>query len=637
MRTLTTCRVALIIAAVLSAAGSSLAASVDDNNRFPETVSPGQQITVSGKFDSTDPKDNVTAKLHPLGGEPARDPKDQNVTSPNKVTITLPDDLLPGRYYMTISYADLKDKLVPGELRVQAKAVQLDAAHPTTAYRNANGGFDFDVIGQNFNASVPRDNQIYVSGQGPIIQGWLPGEQPCKEPCLSVESSGKLHVIGYKADRYQGPISFKVQVGSAQSEEKRLTLSRMSETGVLIWSVAIFFALAYIVYRLVTRGIRGNVIDGKRYSPFWSFFLDKQTNTYSLSKFQLFSFFSVFVFGYLYVFLCRWLVQWQFILPDVPGSFTAILAMSSGTTLAAAGATATRGSKGAGPVVPSAADFITTGGQVVPERFQFFVWTLVACLGFLALLISQDPATIEGFPKFPDGLLYVMGVSAGGYLGGKLARAAGPVIHNIALGDKGVPASPPDQAKKVIIVQGENLSKTGDFYVDGKKLEIQPEVRENLVEATPQDQQGSDLCSQLKITIVGEALDLSSGDHDFRIMNKDGQFADARFTADPPRIDSVQDPTPLAPGAAPDPNKVIAQGTSERTIVVKGSGFRSAVSAAKWKPANAQEPSDLTPDAVRFVDSGTLEITLAPGAPGSGTLTLVMPNGFSATATVTIV
>ena len=119
-------------------------------------------------------------------------------------------------------------------------------------------------------------------------------------------------------------------------------------------------------------------------------------------------------------------------LPDVPSSFSGILAISTGTTLAAAGATAARGSKGSGPITPSAADFITIGGQVVPERFQFFVWTLVACLGFLALLVSQNPATIVGFPNFPDSLLYVMGVSAGGYLGGKLVRAAGPVIRNIA-------------------------------------------------------------------------------------------------------------------------------------------------------------------------------------------------------------
>ena len=116
-------------------------------------------------------------------------------------------------------------------------------------------------------------------------------------------------MIGYKAESYQGPLTFSVQVGAgARSAEKKLTLSRMSETGVLLWSIGIFLILAYIIYRFVAAGMRDNDIHGRRYSPFWAFFIDKQTNSYSLSKFQFLLFSSVFVFGYLYVFLCRWLV-----------------------------------------------------------------------------------------------------------------------------------------------------------------------------------------------------------------------------------------------------------------------------------------------------------------------------------------
>jgi hypothetical protein len=624
----------LLIAVVFAAPAGLRAAIVDENNAFPLVVSPGQEVKVKGAFELAKP--TAAAKLYPVGStdpKGIKEAKDARVTADKEVTITLPNDLAPGRYYVKLTYNAATEQ-VPGELRVAADAVKLDSAHPTTAYRSARGRFDFDVIGQNFNEDVPEDNKIYVSGQGQIIKEWAADKQHCADsdnlPCLWVESSEKLHVVGYKNESYQGPLTFSVQVGSVRSAEKRLTLSRMSETGVLLFSTAIFLVLAYIIYRLVAGGLRDNVIDGKRYSPFWSFFIDKQTNSYSLSKFQLFSFFSVFVFGYLYVFLCRWLVQWQFVLPDVPSSFSGILAISAGTTLAAAGATAARGSKGSGPVTPSAADFITSGGQVVPERFQFFVWTLVACFGFVALLVSQDPATIEKFPSFPEGLLYVMGVSAGGYLGGKLMRSAGPVIRNIAW----------DKVKNQIIIQGENLSKTGDFFIDGKKLDIQPSTIESLVEATPQEQSAPDgtFCSQLKITIAAEAgLDLSTGDHDFRIMNKDGQFADARFTADLPAIDSALDPTPVEAPEGADPKKVIAKATAETKIIVKGSGFRAGTTA-RWKQPSTQDPSELVPEAVNFKDSGELEITLVPGGdPGPGTLTLVTPNGFSATATVTVV
>lgn len=632
----------VIIAVALTTSADLRAAIVDNANRFPDVVSPGQTVTVAGTFDPAI-KTEVTAKLYPLGSaddKDAKEAKDGKVTTTKQASLTLPDNLPPGRYYLKLTYNGVTEQ-VPGELRVDATAAKLDSAYPTTAYRNATGGFDFDVIGQNFNKDVPGDNQIYISGRGPIIKSWTSEEHGCdsgEPPCLRVESSEKLHVVGYKAESYQGPLTFSVQVGAgARSHEKKLTLSRMSETGVLLWSIGIFLILAYIIYRFVAAGMRDNVIHGKRYSPFWAFFIDKQTNSYSLSKFQFLSFSSVFVFGYLYVFLCRWLVQWQFALPDVPSSFTGILAISAGTTLAAAGATAARGSKGSGPMLPSAADFICSGGQVIPERFQFFVWTLVACLGFLALLVSQDPATIDGFPSFPQGLLYVMGVSAGGYLGGKLARPAGPVIRNIALAT-GNAGSPPG-VRTVITIQGENLSKEGDFFIDRKLLPIVPDAREKLLTGTPQDQATDrSFCSELKITIDPAAgLDLRIGDHEFRIMNKDGQFADTQFTADPPAITGVLEQLPLtSPPSTPEPNKIIAK-ASETTITVTGSGFREGT-LVRWKTADAQEPVELTPAAVKFVNSEKLEITLVPGEiKGTGTLVLVTPNGFSAVATVTVV
>lgn len=622
----------LLVAVVLASPVVLRAAIVDEASQFPPVVNPGQTLSVAGTFDTTKPA--PAAKLYAIGSKDAKDAKDQKVISANQLAITLPDNLPTGRYYVKLTYNGATEQL-PGELRVEANAVKVDAANPTTAYRNANGGFNFDIIGQNFNKDVPENNQVYISGRGPIIEDWSTDKQHCDEspklPCLWVESSEKLHVVGYRAERYQGPLTFSVQVGSTRSApEKKLTLSRMTETGVLILTIGIFLALAYIMYRLVARGMRDNVIDGEHYSPFWSFFLDKQTNSYSLSKFQLFSFFSVFVFGYLYVFLCSWLVQWRFVLPDVPSSFSGILALSAGTTLVAAGATAARGSKGSGLVTPSAADFITSGGQVIPERFQFFVWTLVACFGFVALLVSQDPATLEGFPSFPQGLLYVMGVSAGGYLGGKLTRPAGPVIRNIAL-DKTIPARP------VVTIQGENLSKDADFFVDGKKLPIVPDET-GLVTGTPQDQASDrSFCSELKIVIVDPAgVDLTTGDHEFRIMNKDGQFADIRLTANPLTITSVLDPTPLPIDSKGYP-KVIAKGASEAKVIVKGLGYVAGMTA-RWTPANAKGPTELPASAVNFdPQSGEITLTLVPGDPGTGTLALLTPNGFSATASVNVV
>jgi hypothetical protein len=627
---------ALLIAFALTPSSNLRAAILDDNNRFPDFVRPGQTVTVSGPaFDPAKPK--VIAKLYPLGSaddKDAREAKHAEVTALKQAAVTLPDNLPPGRYYLKLTYEGSTEQAA-GELRVQADAVkvEVDSAYPTTAYKNKNGSFDFEVIGQNFNPDAPEDNQIYISGQGPIINDWSAEEKHCVEsrrlPCLLVKSPEKLHVFGYKSDRYQGPLSFYVKVGSAQSAEKRLTLSRVSETGVRILSILVFLVLVGVIYLLIKKGIRDNTIDGERRSHFGAFFIDRQTNSYSLSKFQLFAYFFVFVYGYLYVFFCRWLVQWQFELPDVPGSFSVILAMSTGATLTAAGATALRGSKGAGRVRPSPADFITTGGQVVPERFQFFVWTLVACIGFTVLLFYQDPATIEGFPKIPEGLLLVMGVSASGYVGGKLARAAGPVIRNIALGKDET-----DSTLQTITIEGENLSSAGDFFVDDKKLDIQPNVQRLLVKPFPQEQKGPDgtFCSKLIITIAKEAnLDLTTGDHNFRIMNKDGQFADDRFTADLPNIDSV-----LEEASSATIGKEITSGNSVTKIKITGSGFRSGATV-KWKRAGAKDPDEYASDAVIFVNTKAIQIGLVPGDVGDAILTLVTPDGHSAMTTVKVV
>src|SRR3984893_7542256 len=325
------------------------AATLDNTTNFPETVSPGETVTIAGTFDPAK-KANAVVKLYHVGTTAIVDTRAGEVSA-KSIVVKLPDSNLPaGRYYVTVDEENLVDQVVPGELRVQVN-VKLDAAHPTTAYANGAGSFDFDVVGQNFSPE-PQDDQINVAGLGGIIlkEHRFKDQDACKNPanwpCLWVESSEKLHVLGYKGERYQGPLLLSVGVGSVRSAEKQLVLSRISETWVLVASVGIFLFVGFIVFLLVAKGLRSVTGGGRLASVFWSLFIDKQTNSYSLSKFQLLMFSSVFLFGYLYVFLCHWLVQWQFTLPDVPTSFSGMLAMSAGTAVAAAGATAARGSKG---------------------------------------------------------------------------------------------------------------------------------------------------------------------------------------------------------------------------------------------------------------------------------------------------
>lgn len=601
------------------------AVKVDDKPMFPDSIDPSGLLTITGSG-FTGP---VSGSLFDLSQKETK--LDSGlVVSDKTVTFRLPPAIAPGRYVLRVSIGDLQDHYVPGEVRIGRPEPRLESAYPTTAYRDDTEGFTFALNGQNL-PKEPAEVAVVVDGVGNILaaSAAAASAKACAErgkgdplPCVLIDDPGRRIVVrGYspQARAYQGPINVRVRAGDVLSNPTKLVLARMSATGVLVVTVALFGALAYTIYRLVARGMKGTTIHGIRYSALHAFFLDGQTQTYSLSKFQLFAFSFVFIFGYLYVLLCRWLVQWQFFLPDVPSNLAAMLAISGGTTLVAAGATQTRGSKGSGEQYPSVADFVSVGGQVVPERFQYFVWTLIACFGFLALLLSKDPAAVEGFPTFPDGLLYVMGVSAATYVGGKVTRSAGPVIKNIAVTRDRNP---------VVIVQGENLSKEGDFFIDDKKLPIvtkdqlkesgiDPDKQASLVTCTTQaGASDRSFCSELQITIVEKeaGIALGPGDHRFRIVNRDAQFAEAPFSIPEVKIATV---TNSAGGPIP------AQAT-DVVLVVTGSAFSEPL-AADWTPAGATSADQLK--APERVSDSKLRVTVNTGAAGTARLKISAPSG----------
>lgn len=162
-------RLGLAVLALTAASANARASTIADTNQFPEKVIPGTSLTLAGTFDPA--KKEAVFKLYWLGTDTPAKTFSGTVSADGKsIAVTLPDKLDPGRYYLTVDYLGATDK-VPGELRVVPDAVQLDSAHPTTAYHNDRGSFDFDVVGQNF-SSTPPDNNIYVAGQGLIIKGW---------------------------------------------------------------------------------------------------------------------------------------------------------------------------------------------------------------------------------------------------------------------------------------------------------------------------------------------------------------------------------------------------------------------------------------------------------------------------------
>jgi hypothetical protein len=524
---------------------------------LPEIIR-GQEVTVHGQgFPKPDDKGAYEVFLS-SGKLGERIMLPAKWVDANTFTFALPPDKVPtDRYLVSVLIAG-KELPVPGDLRVIADSsvpVHLDGVYPITAYPTEHTGCDFDITGQNL-AAKPQDNMILVVGRGPVSLGDV---NECEESrktghyektCLYVDpgmETLKVHVVNFPRAKYDGPIKIQVQVGKNVSNALPLTISRVSERGALIGALLVFGAIMLIVVRLVWKGVGDHMIGGKRYGPWTSFFLDKETNTYSLSKFQLLLWTSVFVFGYVYLFLCRMLIQWKFGLPPVPDGLPGMFAISAGAAVAAAGATETRGSKGSGPVHPSAADFVSTGGLVVGERFQFFVWTLVGAFGFVSMLLLTDPSSLTELPKIPDNFLYLMGISSVGYLAGKMIRKPGPVIRAINV----TPPAPSTPGQLTICLQGENMADNAIVKVDDKTL--QPDDEYSIVRSKAQDQPADPtFCSELEVTLKGASTYIK-GEHTLTLINRDGQSSAVHFTSNPDTIDSVDNINTVQPSDSTGP------------------------------------------------------------------------------------
>jgi hypothetical protein len=605
-------------------------------------VAPGSLVTIrlaDGKPQSVN--------LHSVN-DPSRELKFDALAGRDSTSdgfkVKLPDQMDPGSYYFTL--ADNNNQIIPGSIDVQPDKIKLIAVSPATAYRGDTSRFNFDIIGENFSTDDPKSNDVTLEGQGSIVndKDKHGGEADCKQSkdtCLWVESNRLMHIVGYHARAYQGVVNVGVRVGNVTaSDQKQLVLARRSGTFVFILSAVLTGVLFLIVSFVVGSGVEQNKMGGRRRNLLQSFIFDPETNSYSLSKFQLLVFSVTFIFGYFYVLLSRWLVQWQFTLPDVPSTIAGLLGISGGTTVAAIGLTSSRGAKGAGLEQPTGADLISTGGVVVPERFQFFVWTIVACGGFIALLIGQDPAKVSNFPDLPSGLLYVMGVSAAGYLGGKATRKPGPVLEYIGFKRTPAPKNPTVQ-RPTLTLQGQNLAMDGHVFIDGMELdfpsdadqkEFGVEVGDKLVTGTPQPGAAdTSFCKELVVTVANSAINLNLGHHTVRLVNRDGQFADISFTDKPPSIAAVYE-------KGKEGTTTLRATEQQVIVIIRGTGFPSG-SLVDWQaPGPDSVFKTQTLEAGGAGDGTELWVSLVPGVNvGSGMIRVTTSDGgVLATATVQV-
>ncbi|HUD15443.1 MAG TPA: hypothetical protein VMQ56_17455 [Terracidiphilus sp.] len=596
---------------LLGLTGMASAATVSPQPNLPVTTR-GQSVVVYGDGFPNAPitvylrtgKEEKGDRGYQLPGVAGADQK--------SVTFKLPDDAPTGDYLVFLDF-DSNELAVPGELRIVPDAsakVTLDSIAPATDYSNPDSNsFEFVIAGQNL-AHQASDNTLIVVGYGPAQAGsesecaaWREAKKYDKV-CLSYDpgmEGQKLKISGYHPGRYEGPASFEIKVGNNISNPQKITFSGMRAETLRFAAILVFCVLAALVFLLVLRGIRLSRLAGEETGPLAAFFLDRQSNSFSLSKFQLLAWTSVAVFGYVYLFFCRMYIQWTFSFPPIPENLPTLLGVSVGTTVAAVGITVNRGSKGSGPLHPSMADFISTGGVVAGERFQFFIWTLVGCMGFLGIILSTDPASLAQLPDVPTAFLTLMGISSAGYLTGKFVRQPGPIIELLTILEV-IPEAAGNPAVIRIEVKGENLSDAAIVKVDKEELRMDQFTVKGL---TKQDQpSGTSFYSKLEIDLL-DATEHLAGSHLLFLVNGDGQSACESF---PLNALSLDDVLPIDSSDAPV------------DLVLVGSNFAAGLHGM-WIDA-AKVHHTIPDDNIQFVDKNHLKVTLTPGAAGTGKLIL---------------
>lgn len=396
---------------------------------------------------------------------------------------------------------------------------------PRVSYAK-EGKYDFEVRGENLGSKddiIVRINGIPIDFKKRITEEQSSLMAAGDDLPYLIWNWRNLRICGFTLDKHSlhRPLSISIEVDQLSSiENVKLGLSYVKRyTPILIafGVLGFFIVLVYLFCRKKAARYKAN---DRTYATLTYLIIDPETNTYSLSKFQLILWSAATVLAYVYLAASQFLVQWTWALPNVPEGLPTMLGISAGTAAVAVGTSDARGSKGAGPVNPGLGDLITTGGVFAPERLQFFLWTVLGVAGFISATLSQDPGMVTELPKIPDNFLPLMGVSSLGYLAGKAVRKPGPVIKEL---DPQLPSTSPNSGSTPtsIRVIGEHLSPRAQVRLYGELLPSEQ------VKPVPQQPQDAQFVTELVLTLTPKTVKPDvSGVVRVKVTNPDGQSAE---------------------------------------------------------------------------------------------------------------
>lgn len=301
---------------------------------------------------------------------------------------------------------------------------------------------NLSLRGSGFLTDLPSDNHVLIDGKeiavawsssAAINQGTCPPIGTAVDRTLGrVISEHQIQLCHVPFNSESAQVSV-MQHGVAVTTPAMFRLYRLQTTDAALMAAALTVVLAICIVALAYSYRRAQAPEHRsEYNVLKSLLLDMETETYSLSKFQFYVWTAAAIFGYIYLVISRMFVQglsW----PEMPGNVPAIIGIGAGTFVASQVVTNVRGPKGSGTQRPNLGDLIMSGGVAAVDRVQMLLWTVVGAAIFCRAVLRYAPGEIVTLDAVPESLMYLMGLSSAGYLGGKFARKPGPVLNEISV------------------------------------------------------------------------------------------------------------------------------------------------------------------------------------------------------------
>lgn len=516
------------------------------------TCQPGEVVIVpspsldKAKFTIS----NVTLTSANVSGVNFDTPVEFVGTNDTELSFVIPKEVVDGTYLIQIKLRAVDQQQqgqTPAPLTIEHRSIVIErpsitAISPTATYRDKHGINTLTILGNDFrkDASIFYFTKLKTPAQCAL--NTLNGPTTnCYD--LKVDSDRQItlsfHSLDASAGYYEGPQEFLINVDGLDTKPSKLALINHSENLVItlaLMGVAVIFAIVYLLIYSGRESIK-QTFGTKTYLRS-ALFLDVPTSSYSLSKCQFYAWTAAAVIAYLFLAVSKSYVQGSATFPDIPSGLPGILLASAGTAVLSTGITSTKGNKGAGNSVPNFSDFITSGGVIAADRLQFAIWTVVGILTFLTIVLMSDPRNISDLPSIPSGFLQIMGISAAGYIGGKLARKPGPTLDAISISSNEPTLEHSGKPKELTFqLTGSGLSQSASFSIDSEP--IFPDIirgkddNSKLPEVVQEDPTIGDpnFARILRVRVIQPQDNWLGGTtkHNFTITNPDSQRATQSF------------------------------------------------------------------------------------------------------------